>query len=110
MFCSWAEKECFWLTIRGTSSYLRKISVTSNALSLLFPSQLAITRNGSDASRVALATTCDFEYAGWLTEANHLGNVAYRTGRKLEWDAARLYAPDAEPFIRRNYQKGWALT
>ena len=35
---------------------------------------------------------CNFEYAGWLTEANHLGNVAYRAGKKLEWDAAKLYA------------------
>ena len=33
------------------------------------------------------ATTCNFEYSGWLTEANHLGNVAYRAGKKLEWDA-----------------------
>ena len=29
---------------------------------------------------------------GWLTEANHLGNVAYRVGRKLEWDAKKLRA------------------
>jgi hypothetical protein len=28
----------------------------------------------------------------------------------LEWDAARLYAPDAEQFIRREYQKGWTLS
>ena len=58
-------------------------------------------------------TTCNFEYAGWLTEANHLGNVAYRAGKKLEWDAAKLYAPnapEAEPFIRRDYRKGWSLT
>jgi hypothetical protein len=29
-------------------------------------------------------TTCNFQYAGWLTEADHLGNVAYRTGQQLE--------------------------
>ena len=57
-------------------------------------------------------TTCNFEYAGWLTEANHLGNVAYRTGKKLEWDPNELQAvnaPEAEPFIRREYRKGWSL-
>jgi predicted dehydrogenase len=57
-------------------------------------------------------TTCNFTYAGWLTEANHLGNVAYRTGKKLEWDSVRLCAtnaPEAEPLIRRDYRKGWAL-
>lgn len=58
-------------------------------------------------------TTCNFEYAGWLTEANHLGNVAYRTGKKLEWDAEKMKAtnaPESEPFIRREYRKGWTLT
>jgi predicted dehydrogenase len=64
------------------------------------------------ACKTGARTTCNFEYAGWLTEANHLGNVAYRTGKKLEWDAPKLYcpnAPDAEPFIRRDYRKGWTL-
>lgn len=57
-------------------------------------------------------TTCNFEYAGWLTEANHLGNVAYRAGKKLQWDPKLLRAtnaPEADPFIRREYRKGWKL-
>jgi predicted dehydrogenase len=52
----------------------------------------------------------NFQYAGWTTESNHLGNVAYRTGKKLEWDYANLRArnaPEADPFIRRKYRKGW---
>lgn len=64
------------------------------------------------ACKTGAPTTCNFEYAGWLTEANHLGNVAYRTGKKLEWDPIRLYAsnaPEAERFIRREYRKGWTL-
>jgi predicted dehydrogenase len=64
------------------------------------------------ACKTGSPTTCNFEYAGWLTEANHLGNVAYRVGKKLEWDAAKLYArnsPEAEPYIHREYRKGWAL-
>ena len=64
------------------------------------------------ACKTGSPTTCNFEYAGWLTEANHLGNVAYRAGKKLEWDAAKLCAPnapEAEPFIRRDYRKGWTL-
>jgi hypothetical protein len=58
-------------------------------------------------------TTCNFEYAGWLTEANHLGNVAYRTGKKLEWNAAEMKVTntaDADRFIRRDYRNGWQLT
>lgn len=58
-------------------------------------------------------TTCNFEYAGWLTEANHLGNVAYRAGKKLEWDPETMQAknvPEAGRFIHREYRKGWNLS
>ena len=64
------------------------------------------------ACKTGAPTTCNFEYAGWLTEANHLGNVAYRTGKKLEWDPVKLCAanaPEADRFIRREYRKGWKL-
>jgi predicted dehydrogenase len=56
--------------------------------------------------------SADFQYSGWLTEANHLGNVAYRVGRKLEWDPVKLRAKnarEADKFIHREYRKGWAL-
>ena len=64
------------------------------------------------ACKTGEPTTCNFEYAGWLTEANHLGNVAYRTGKKLEWDPEQMSArnaPEADPFIRREYRAGWSL-
>jgi len=57
-------------------------------------------------------TTCHFEYSGALTEANHLGNVAYRLGKKLQWDSANLKvtnAPEAEALLSRTYRKGWAI-
>jgi predicted dehydrogenase len=57
-------------------------------------------------------TTCNFDYAGALTEANHLGNVAYRVGKKIIWNAEKLEAtncPEAAPIIRREYRKGWKL-
>jgi predicted dehydrogenase len=55
---------------------------------------------------------CNFDYAGPLAETVLLGNVAYRTGKKLEWDAATLKAkncPEADRFIRKEYRKGWTL-
>jgi hypothetical protein len=64
------------------------------------------------ACKTGASTTCNFEYAGWLTEANHLGNVAYRAGVRLEWDAVNLRATncsDAERFLRRDYRAGWKL-
>ena len=54
----------------------------------------------------------NFEYAGWLTEANHLGNVAYRVGKKIEWDPEALKAtnaPEADPYIRCPARPGWEL-
>jgi predicted dehydrogenase len=64
------------------------------------------------ACKTGAPTTCNFQYAGWLTEANHLGNVAFRAGQKLEWDAAKLRATNtraAEKFLRREYRNGWKL-
>lgn len=57
-------------------------------------------------------TTCNFDYSGPLTEAALLGNVAYRLGRKLEWDPNNLKAtncPEADPFIQHHYREGWKL-
>ncbi|MBP3957899.1 Gfo/Idh/MocA family oxidoreductase [Gemmata sp. G18] len=64
------------------------------------------------ACKTGAPTTCNFEYAGWLTESNHLGNVAFRAGKRLEWDAAKMKAtncPEADAFIHREYRKGWKL-
>lgn len=51
-------------------------------------------------------------YAGQLTEANHLGNVAFRAGQKIVWDAANMKitnSPEANRFIQREPRKGWSL-
>jgi len=57
-------------------------------------------------------TTCNFAYGALLTESGLLGNVAYRTGKKIEWDAAKMKAkncPEAEQFIQHHYRSGWNL-
>jgi predicted dehydrogenase len=57
-------------------------------------------------------TTCPFTYSGPLTEANILGIVAYRTGKKIEWDAGEMKArgcPEADRYLRKEYRKGWTL-
>ena len=51
-------------------------------------------------------------YAGPLTIANHLGNVAYRAGKKILWDAKTLQAtnaPEASAFLSRKPREGWSL-
>ncbi|MCA9082849.1 MAG: Gfo/Idh/MocA family oxidoreductase [Planctomycetaceae bacterium] len=57
-------------------------------------------------------TTCNFDYSGALTETVLLGNVAYRTGKALTWDAAALKAtncPEADAFIAKQYRSGWEV-
>ena len=64
------------------------------------------------ACKTGAPTTCHFDYSGALTEANHLGNIAYRTGKKIEWDHLKLKArgvPEADHIIHRQYRKGWSL-
>ncbi len=58
-------------------------------------------------------TTCSFDYSGALTEANLLGIVAYRLGRRLEWDPVSLRATncaEADHYLRKEYRAGWSLT
>jgi predicted dehydrogenase len=54
----------------------------------------------------------NFDYAGLLTAAFLLGNVAIRTGKPFTWDGEACKAtdlPEAAKFIRREYRKGWDL-
>ena len=54
----------------------------------------------------------NFGYAGPLTEALLLGNVAMRTRKRIEWDGENMRitnAPEANRFLRREYRKGWEL-
>jgi len=64
------------------------------------------------AAKTGAPTLCNFEYSGALIENNLLGNVAYRSGKKLEWDAANLRASnhaDASRFIQKEYRSGWDI-
>jgi predicted dehydrogenase len=64
------------------------------------------------ACKTGKKPSANFEYSGWLTEANHLGNVAYRTGKKLHWNKETLKAenaPEANQYLQRTYRKGWDL-
>jgi predicted dehydrogenase len=64
------------------------------------------------ACKTGSATTCNFAYASALTETVLLGDVAYRAGARLEWDAPTLTArgnSQAANFIRTEYREGWQL-
>ena len=64
------------------------------------------------ACKTGSPTTCNFDYSGALTESVLLGNVAFRTGKKIEWDAEKLRAKKneaADEFIQHHYRTGWKL-
>lgn len=74
------------------------------------PDSLGHHKEWIHACKTGEPTTCNFEYSGALTEANHLGNVAYRVGKKIAWNRAKLECPgtpEAAKFIKREYRKGW---
>lgn len=63
-----------------------------------------------EACKARTETTCQFSYAGPLTEAVLLGNISFRLGGKpLEWDAQSMTvrnAPEASGFLGRS-RRDW---
>lgn len=64
------------------------------------------------ACKEGTPTLCNFDYSGALTETVLLGNVSYRTGKALDWDAKSLKATnvaEADKYITKEYRKGWEI-
>lgn len=60
----------------------------------------------------SLPTACDFEYSGHMIEQMLLGLVAYRVGKKIDYDGASgqvTNSPEANDLLRRTYRPGWKL-
>lgn len=64
-----------------------------------------------EAAMAGKKASCDFSYSGLLTVANHLGGVAYRTGKKITWDPTTGQTDNAtaNTFLTRQYREGWKL-
>ncbi len=76
------------------------------------PDSIGHHKEWVEAIRQGGTTTCSFDYSGLLTGAVLLGNVAYRTGRRVTWDAAQGRATDnpaAAAFLQHEYRPGWRL-
>jgi len=76
------------------------------------PNSVGHWKEWTDACKSGTPTTCDFDYSGALSQTVLLGNVAYRAGKKLEWDGATgkvTNCPEAAQFLGREYRKGWTL-
>jgi predicted dehydrogenase len=75
------------------------------------PDSIGHHKEWVEACKSGGPTTCNFDYAGALTEAVLLGNVSYRLGKPLTWNAKELKAneADADKFLRKEYRKPWSL-
>ena len=76
------------------------------------PNSIGHHKEWTEAIKTGGTTTCHFGYSGPLTETALLGNVAYRVGKKLEWDSAKLRATnsrEADEFIQHHYRAGWKI-
>ena len=53
-----------------------------------------------------------FWYAGPFTEALLVGNLAVRTGKRIEWDSKKMKAtnvPEANQYVSKTYRAGWEI-
>ncbi|HEX8986145.1 MAG TPA: Gfo/Idh/MocA family oxidoreductase [Bryobacteraceae bacterium] len=65
-----------------------------------------------DSIKSRKLTTCNVEYAHRLTKGALLGNIAYRTGRRIRWDDATEHVVSdsaAQQLVTRRYRKPWRL-
>ncbi len=64
------------------------------------------------ACKTGSPTTCDFSYAGRLTETVLLGTVAYRSQQPVVWDPSTLIIPDnplAQHLLTKEYRRGFEV-
>ncbi len=76
------------------------------------PNSIGHWKEWTTACKTGSPTLCNFDYAGALTETILLGIVAYRSGEKLDWDAAGLKVKNstkAGEFLTKEYRKGWEV-
>ena len=76
------------------------------------PRSIGHHREWLEAIRTGGQTTCNFDYSGALSETVLLGNVAYKAGVRIQYDAktGRIAGNEkAERFLRRETRKGWTL-
>jgi len=69
-------------------------------------------REWVDACKSDLKTSCDFDYGGTAIEMLLLGLVAYRVGKKLDYDGASgrvTNSTQGNDLLSRRYRPGWTL-
>jgi predicted dehydrogenase len=90
----------------------RKIELKPESVTKGVDGQDAHVRNFLDCMKSRVLPTCDIEIAHRSTNTCHLGNISYKLGRKLEWDADNeTFKNDSEAnaLLKREPRKGYEL-
>lgn len=70
------------------------------------------TANFVECMKTRARPRCDIEVGRHAAVVAHLGNISYRTERKVAWDAAAVRFKDdteADAYLKREYRKPWVL-
>ena len=79
----------------------------------LIPPVGQFLKEWSSACKGDLQTSCDFDYSGNMIEQLLLGLVAYRVGKKLDYDGhgGRVTnSAEGNDLLGREYRAGWSLS
>ncbi len=78
----------------------------------LIPDLGVFQKEWINACKGDLKTSCDFDYSGTMIEQMLLGHVAYRVGKKLDYDGATgrvTNSAEGNDLLSREYRPGWTL-
>jgi predicted dehydrogenase len=70
-------------------------------------------REWLDAIKTRAATSCNFDYGHQLSAVGHLGNIALKVGRRIDWDARSERVTNCDEannyLLRDEYRAPWSL-
>jgi len=78
----------------------------------LIPPMGDFVKEWIDACKRDRKTSCNFDYGGTLIEMMLLGLVAYRVGKKIDYDGAAgqvTGSAEGNELLKRKYRPGWTL-
>jgi predicted dehydrogenase len=100
------------LSAAGGNSLLGVKAGKADSIPKSLPRRPGTWREWFEACRGGEAAGCHFDVAVPLTEAVLLGNIAIRSGKRLDWDPVQTRFTNFEPanqYVKEPYHNGWSL-
>ena len=97
----------------GVKVFPEAAAKRAESVAKTLPRRPGTWREWYEACRGGEPAGCNFNLAEPLTETVLLGNLAIRSGKRLEWDPAQTKVTnvaEANKYVREEYQNGWSLS